>query len=558
MSVSEKAIVECVPNFSEGRDRSKIDQIVAALSSVPGVTVLDVDPGADTNRTVVTAVGSPEPLIEAAVAAIGKAAELLDMRGHQGAHPRMGATDVCPLIPVSGISEEECIELARQLGRRVGEELSVPVYLYESAASAPHRRNLADIRSGEYEGLSQKMTQKEWQPDFGPKEFQPKVGATVVGVRPFLIAYNVNLNTRDTKIANKISANIREAGRPKKDASGNKVLDSDGNVVRDPGILKSCKATGWYIDEYHRAQISINLTDFRITPPHVAFETCRQEAEKLGVLVTGSELVGLIPKEAMVDAGIYFLKRQKRSWGVPESMVVETAIQSLGLRELGPFDPQEKIIEYRLGGNMGRLVSLPVAGFADECTTESPTPGGGSVAALAASLASGLTAMVANLTQGRKKFESVHEEMVKVAVEGQQLKTELLATVDQDSDAFDQVMAAMKMPKGTSEQQEARTAAIEKATLHAAKVPLSVLEKTVPILALAEVSAQKGNPSSRSDAGVASSMARAAAEGAYLNVSINIASLSDRGTAEKVQKQADELLAKARQAADRVWKICTN
>lgn len=552
-----KAIVECVPNFSEGRDRGKIDQIIAAISAVEGVSVLDVDPGADTNRTVVTIVGSPEPTVEAAFRGIAKAAELIDMRGHQGAHPRMGATDVCPFVPVSGITEEECVELAKKLGERVGKELSIPVYLYESAASAPHRRNLSDIRAGEYEGMAAKMKEAKWAPDFGPKEFQPKPGCTNVGVRPFLIAYNVNLNTRDTKIANKISGNIREAGRPMRDEAGKFVLDEQGNKKRTVGRLKSCKATGWFIDEYERAQISINLTDFSVTPPHVAFDTCCEEAEGMGARVTGSELVGLIPLAALVDAGKHYLKKQKRSWGVPESWLVETGIQSLGLRELGPFDPQDKIIEYRLEGRMGRLVSMPVHAFVDECSTETPTPGGGSVAALAGSLGAGLAAMVANLTQGRKKYAEVHEEMVKVAVKGQQLKGEFVAAVDRDTEAFDHVMTAMKMPKGTPEQIEVRTVAMENATRGAAEVPLSVLEKVPSVLEIAKVVAEKGNPSSKSDAGVAASMARAAAEGAYLNVKINIEGLNDRAVADKLGQQADELLVKARSGADEIWKICT-
>jgi glutamate formiminotransferase/formiminotetrahydrofolate cyclodeaminase len=552
-----KPLIECVPNFSEGKDRSKIDRIVSAISAVPGVAVLDVDPGVDTNRTVVTVVGAPEPMVEAAFAGIRAAADLIDMRQHRGAHPRMGATDVCPFVPISGITEAECVVLARRLGERVGRELSIPVYLYESAATAPYRRNLSEIRAGEYEGFAAKMRDPKWAPDFGPVEFQPRSGATVIGVRPFLIAYNVNLNTRDTKIANEISGNIRESGRPMKDGAGNPVLHPDGTPKRTTGRLKECKATGWYIDAYQRAQISINLTDFHVTPPHVAFDVCCEEAEKLGARVTGSELVGLIPLEALVSAGQHYLKKQKRSWGLPESWLVETAIQSLGLRELGPFNAEEKVIEYRLEGRMGRLISMPVHQFVDECSTETPTPGGGSVAALAGSLAAGLAAMVANLTQGKKKFLAVHEEMVAIAVKGQQLKNDLIAAVDRDTEAFDKVMAAMKMPKGTPEQELERGAAIEKATVGAAEVPLSVLEKIPSVLELARVVAEKGNPNSRSDAGVAASMARAAAEGAYLNVRINIAGLKDRSVADKLGRRAEEVLFSSRSAADTIWKICT-
>ena len=357
--------MECVPNFSEGRDRAKIDRIVAAMATVPGVNVLDVDPGADTNRTVVTVVGAPEPMLQAAFEGIRTAGELIDMRTHHGAHPRMGATDVCPFVPISGVPQAECVELARRLGERVGKELNIPVYLYEAAATAPHRRNLSDIRAGEYEGMAAKMRDPLWIPDFGPKEFQPKPGATVIGVRPFLIAYNVNLNTRDIKIANEIAAAIRESGRPLKDEQGKNRISRDGQPLRQPGRLKATKGTGWYIATYNRAQISINLTDFHVTPPHIAYEACREEAEKLGVLVTGSELVGLIPLEALLMTGRFYLQKQHRSWGVPESWLVETAIQSLGLRELGPFNASEKVIEYRLEGRMGRLVSMPVHEFVD-------------------------------------------------------------------------------------------------------------------------------------------------------------------------------------------------
>ncbi len=549
MPVPDQALVECVPNFSEGQDRKKIDQIVAAMAAVPGVQVLDVDPGSDTNRTVVTAVGTPDAIVKGAFEGIRKATELIDMRIHHGAHPRMGATDVCPFIPISGISEEKCVELARQLGEKVGKELRIPVYLYEAAARAPHRRNLSDIRAGEYENLAAKMNDPHWQPDFGPNEFQPRAGATVIGVRPFLIAYNVNLNTRDVKIANEIAANIRESGRLRKDK---------GQPIRELGRLKACKATGWYIDTYKRAQISINLTDFHITPPHVAYETCREEAEKLGALVTGSELVGLIPLEAMLEAGKYFLKKQNGSWGVPESWLVETAIQSLGLRELGPFVPKEKIIEYRLEGRMGRLAKLPLHEFVDECITESPTPGGGSVAALAGSLAAALAGMVANLTQGKKKFASVHDEMVKTAVRAQEIKTELINAIDRDTAAFNLVMDAFKLPKGTPEQEKARAAAIEDATQGAAEVPLSVLEHTLPIFDLVRVVAQKGNPASQSDAGVASSMARAAAEGAYLNVRINTASLTNRDVADSLNRKAEAALATAKKKSDEIWAICTS
>jgi glutamate formiminotransferase/formiminotetrahydrofolate cyclodeaminase len=456
-------LVECVPNFSEGNDRGVIDAIVDAIASVEGAHVLDVDPGRDTNRTVVTFVASLDRAAEAAFRGISKAAELIDMSKHRGQHPRMGATDVCPFVPLGTTTMDECVALARELGARVGKELAIPVYLYEYAATHDDRRNLATIRAGEYEGLPEKLANPHWKPDFGPAKMNARAGATVIGARKFLIAYNVNLNTRDKKKANEIAFAIREQGRKKRDAHGQFVRDMNGDFVFDPGTLKACKAVGWYIDEYQRAQVSINLTDFDVTPPHVAFEECARQAAERGLRATGSELVGLVPLAAMRRAGQFYLEKQGASIGVPEPMLVETAIQSLGLRELGGFDPMQKIIEYRVA-NESPLASSSVREFVDLTSTDAPVPGGGSVAALCGSLAAALTAMVANLTVGKKGYESVSSEMGSLAAQAQSLKDEFLRAVDDDARAFDAVMSANRLPKGTHDEQARRDQAIQAAT----------------------------------------------------------------------------------------------
>ncbi|MBN1354673.1 glutamate formimidoyltransferase [bacterium] len=533
-------IVECVPNFSEGKNKATIETISRSISQISGVELLDVDPGADTNRTVVTFVGNPDAAAEAAFRAIETASKLIDMSKHHGAHPRMGATDVCPFIPVSGLSIEDCIELARKLGRRVGDELGIPVYLYEYAASVADRRNLADIRKGEYEGLPEKLIDPEWKPDFGPSRFNPQTGATVIGVRKFLIAYNVNLNTRSRRLAHNIALDIREKGRWLKDDDG-KIMKKDGSgKIRKEGLLKECKAVGWYIDEYDRAQVSINLTDYDITPPHLAFDTCVRVAQQYGLRVTGSELVGLIPREAVLRAGRHYLACQGMSTGIPEKMIVDTAIQSMGLNEITPFNPREKIIEYRIAkSESSKLVGMTCRDFVDELSTDSPAPGGGSVAALCGSLGAALSAMVANLTVEKKGFETIRETMIKTADSAQALKDEFLRDVDRDTSAFNDLMTCFGLPKSTSEQREHRDAAIEKATRSAIMVPLNVLNRTLDVMNLTKTVARNGNPNSISDSGVSALAALAAGEGAYYNVIINLENVRDESYADEIRSQAD-------------------
>jgi len=534
-------IIECVPNFSEGRDREKIQAIVREIESTPGVKLLDVDPGEATNRTVVTFIGSPEGVLEAAFRGIKKAAELIDMRQHRGAHPRIGATDVCPFVPVSEVTMEDCIRLANELGKRVAEELGIPVYLYEEAAKKPERRNLTNIRAGEYEGLEEKLKNPDWQPDYGEPVFNPKSGATVIGAREFLIAYNINLNTRDRKIAQEIASYLRESGRPKKDKNGNLVLDKNGQPVKVPGKFKAVKAVGWYIDEYGIAQISINFTNYKITPPHLVFDEACRLAEKMGVRVTGSELVGLIPKEALLLAGRYYLEKQGKSPGLPEKELIRIAIRSLGLNDIVPFDPAKKIIEYQFPAEKSSLSNLKLSDFVDELSLDSPAPGGGSVAALCGSLSAALSSMVANLTVGKKGYENVYEEMKKLALAAQNLKDELLLAVDEDTKAFNRVMEALRLPRGTPEQTKEREEAIEKANKEATLVPFSVLEKSVRLAELAYEAASRGNKNSISDAGVAGLAARTCGLGAYYNVRINLPGIKDESFKRKIIRQADKL-----------------
>lgn len=545
-------LVECVPNFSEGRDRGVLDAISAAITGVQGVQLLDVDPGADTNRTVVTFVGSPDAALEAAFRAIECASHRIDMSRHHGAHPRMGATDVCPFVPLEGMTMEECVDLARRLGARVGEELGIPVYLYERAATRPERTSLAAIRTGEYEGLQAKLGDPEWAPDFGSATFHARAGATVIGAREFLIAYNVNLNTRDRKLANEVAFTVRESGRLAKDAEGRQLVDSEGNKVRQPGRLRAARAVGWYIPEYGRAQISINLLDMNVTPPHLAFEVCDEEARKLGLRVTGSELVGLIPKSALLQAGRYYLERQGKSSGVPERELVHTAVRSLGLDELGPFDADHKVIEYRVADRKASLVERTTRDFVDELSSDSPAPGGGSVAALAGALGAALGAMVANLTIGKRGLEEHWSAMRPVAHEGQALKDWFLAAVDEDTRAFNRVMESMRLPQSTDEERAARAQAVEEANRGATLVPLRVLERSIEVVELAAAAVAEGNPNSLSDAGVAVLCARTAAEGAWLNVAINLANLVDREWAEEARKTASGALVRTRIRAGEV------
>ncbi len=547
-----RRIVECVPNFSEGRDLALIGQITGEIEKIPDVKLLDVDPGADTNRTVVTFVGSPDAVVEAAFQAIRKASELIDMQKHQGAHARMGATDVCPFVPVGGVTMEECAELARRLGKRVGEELQIPVYLYEYAAASPQRSNLADIRAGEYEGLAEKLTQAEWKPDFGPARMNIRSGATVIGARRFLIAYNVNLNTRDRRKATDIALDIREKGRARRDENGKIVRDAEGQIVRNPGILKAVKAVGWYIDEYQMAQISMNLVDMETTPFHAAFDEVERQAGLRGLRVTGSELVGLIPLQAMLAAGRHYLKRQGSSTAVSERELVRIAIQSLGLNEISPFTPEERIIEYQLQDrNAAPLIHLSVNDLVDELASDSPAPGGGSISSLAAALAAGLTAMVAALSYGKKGYEEVADEIEEVGIRSHHLKDRLLALVDADTASFNAVMSAMRLPRKTEEQQEARQAALQQATLQSIDVPLEVSRLALEVLDLARRMGEIGNQNSLSDAGVAVLQSRAALEGAAMNVLINLPGLQDTGIRTQISTEIAELRTRGVELAEK-------
>lgn len=541
-------LIECVPNFSEGRDRSVIDAIAAAISGTPGAVLLDVDPGAATHRTVVTFVGGPEAVEEAAFRAIQKAAELIDMSRHHGEHPRMGATDVCPFVPVEGATMEDCVAVARRLGARVG-ALGIPVYLYEAAASRPERRSLADIRKGEYEALPVKLGDPAFVPDFGPATFNARAGATVIGARQFLIAYNVNLNTRDKKLAHAVAQEIREAGKPRRGPDGKILKDAGGATVTQPGRFTACRAVGWYIEEFGRAQVSINLTDYSVTPLHEVFDACRDEAARLGLRVTGSELVGLIPREALLAAGDHYLTKQGKTTGVPEAERVHTAVLSLGLGDLQPFDPAQKVIEYRYAGPPKGLTSLSLRAFADELSSDSPAPGGGSVAALCGSLAAALTAMVAALTWSKTGFESKRPSMRSWGSAAQRQKVWYLGAVERDTEAFNAVLAAMRLPKKSPEELARRLAAVETASQAAALVPLEVLEATIGSLELALSVAREGNPNSVSDVGVAGACALAAAEGAALNVRINLPSLKDRVVADGFVGREREALARARALA---------
>ncbi len=525
-------LIECVPNFSEGRDQNIIRQITDAIESVDGVSLLDVDPGASTNRTVVTFVGDLDAAVEAAFRGIKKAAELIDMRKHKGAHPRMGATDVCPFIPVSNVTWEEAIDCANRLGKRVGEELKIPVYLYDRAARDKSRSNLSIIRSGEYEGFFQKIKQAEWKPDFGPAVFNEKSGGTVIGVRDFLVAYNVNLNTKSVRRATSIAFDVREQGRVKTEdgmPSGKPVLDSNGEPVRIPGMLKYVKAIGWFVKEYGIAQVSMNLTNTEETPLHVAFDACVEAASKRGLRVTGSEIVGMVPKKCLVDAGRYFLRKQRWSQGASEEELIDIAIRSMGLSELKPFEPKEKVIELKIESAQQKpsLVKMNLREFCNETLSDSPAPGGGSVAALMGALGGSLGGMVANLSAGKRGWDDKLEYFSDWAVKAQQLKDELLSLVDEDTAAFNKVMDAFALPKESAEEKAARSRAIEEATKYASEVPLKVMETAYKSYELLSEMADKGNPASISDVGVGALGTRACIEGAALNVRINLGQLKD-------------------------------
>lgn len=526
-----KAIIECVPNFSEGRDPAVIQAITDAIAAVGGVELLDVDPGKATHRTVVTFVGGPEAVIEAAFQGIKQAAARIDMRRHKGEHPRMGATDVCPLIPVSGITLEETAEWAKRLGERVGRELGIPVYLYEAAASWPERKNLATIRAGEYEGLADKMKQVDWQPDFGPAAFNPTAGATVIGARDFLVAYNVNLNTTSERRANSVAFDVREKGRILREGNpvtGKVLTDAQGEPLRSTGMCKGVKAIGWFIEEYGVAQVSMNITDIRQTSLHEAYEACRKSAESRGLRVTGSELVGLVPLSVMLEAGRYYLGLQQRSLGVSEEELIKIAVKSMGLDELGPFDPQQKIIEYKLRATeKRRLVGMSLRQFANETAAESPAPGGGSISAYMGALGASLGAMVANISSHKRGWDDRWSYFSEWAARGQRIKDELLRLVDDDTTAFEQVMVAMRLPKESAEEKAVRKQAIQEATKSATLTPFRTLELVMEVFPLCREMIVNGLAASASDAAVGALCARAAAHGAFLNVKINTGSIED-------------------------------
>ena len=547
-------IIECVPNFSEGHDLQIIKQITDVIVSVDGVKLLDVDPGKATNRTVVTFVGEPNAVVEAAYLAIKKASEIIDMSKHKGEHPRMGATDVCPLIPVSGITMEETVSFAKMLGKRVGENLNIPVYLYENAQPNKERNNLSVIRAGEYEGFFKKIKQREWVPDFGPTEFNEKAGGTVIGARDFLIAYNVNLNTKSVRLANSVAFDIREAGRVLREGNpitGKIIKDADGNEVRVPGTLKACKAIGWFIEEYNIAQISINLTNYKITSVHQAFDEVCKSAEKRGMRVTGSELVGLIPLEALLSAGRHYLTKQKRSVGVSEEELIQIAIKSLGLDELAPFDANNKIIEYKLkNANNEKLIGMNLRSFANETASESPAPGGGSISAYVGSLGASLGTMVANLSAGKRGWEEQVQYFSEWANKGQMIKDKLLIAVDEDTHAFNQIMLGFGLPKATEEEKAARVLAIENATKYACEVPFKVMQTASESLNLLGAMIEKGNQNSVTDAGVGVLCVKTAVRGAYFNVMVNAKDLKDRTFAENLIAEAKNLLANNHAKAD--------
>ena len=561
----EKRIIECVPNFSEGRDRRIIDSICEAISAAGGVEILDVDPGEATNRTVVTFVGEPEAVVEAAFEGVRRAAELIDMRHHHGAHPRMGATDVLPLIPVAGVTLEECAAMARDLAERIAAELKVPTYCYEAAAFTPARRNLAVCRAGEYEALPKKMEDETGKPDFGARAFDEGVartGATAVGARDFLIAVNFNLNTTSTRRANAIAFDVREKGRPAREGgklTGKPLKDENGKPVMIPGTLKGTKAIGWFIDEYGIAQVSMNITDIAATPLHRAFDEVSRAAAARGLRVTGTEIVGLLPKRALIEAGRHYLHMQQRSTGIPDSEIIKIAVKSMGLDDLKPFDPAEKVIEYMLESKSGdggvRLTAMSCRGFAEETASESPAPGGGSVAAYMGALGAALGTMVANLSAHKSGWDERWKEFSDAADSGQALMQRLLSLVDEDTAAFNRIKAAMSLPKGTDSEKEQRAAAIEAATLYASQVPLKTARAAAEAFPLLRAMASDGNPASVTDAGVGALAARAAVRGAALNVRINAAGLADRAAADELIASARALEAEAAAAEEEILRV---
>ena len=546
-------LVECVPNFSEGKDKKIFDAIAASIRAVKGVTLLDVDPGETTNRTVFTMVGEPDNVVEAAFQAIKKASQIIDMTKHKGAHARMGATDVCPFVPVANMTMDDCVKLAHKLGKRVGEELDIPVYLYEYAATKPEWKNLAEVRKGEYEALPKKMEDPNWKPDYGPQKFNAKSGATAISAREFLIAYNINLNTRDKKKAHDIALDIRERGRFARDENKKLIKDENGKKVQKPGLFKDCKAVGWFIDDFNQAQISINLTNFNVTPAHVVLDKVREIALTKGLQVTGSELVGLLPKAAILESGKYYLEKMGESAGIPERMIIETAVQSMGLKDVAEFNIDKKVIEYAIS-NEDDLVNKTLTGFCDELSTDSPAPGGGSVAALCSAMSGALSAMVSNLTFSKKGYEKVWGEAKGFSEIGQNIKERSLIAIDKDTQAFYEMMDAARLPKKTEEDKKIRNEAIQEATKKAILVPLETLEIAFEAVELAAKIAKIGNANALSDAGVAAITANAAAKSAYLNVKINMSSIEDETFKFDILTKSDELLEKTNNIALQVEK----
>ncbi|RKX86882.1 MAG: glutamate formimidoyltransferase [Spirochaetes bacterium] len=535
-------IVECVPNFSEGRDKSVIDSIAAAISSVDGIKLLNVDMGYDTNRTVVTFAGDADVIVEAGFRGIKKASELIDMSKQTGEHPRMGATDVFPFIPLSGISADECLVLAEELAKKVGDELGIPIYLYAKSAKKKDRVRLPDIRAGEYEALEEKIKSGEFNPDYGPAVFNPGAGVTAVGVRDFLLAYNINLSTRDKKIASDIALTVREKGRAKRDGKGVIIRDSEGKAVKVPGRLSNCQAGGWYIDEYGYAQVTMNLTSFPETGLHKAFDIVAEEAVKRGVRVTGSEAIGLLPRDALLDAGKYYLEKMGKNTGIPEKEIIHNAVLSLGLNDTSPFNPSERVVEYALQGDSGALTGLTLIDFIDELSSDSMAPGGGSVSALSGALSAGLTSMVANLTFGKKGYEPSNQKMKDISIRAQELKVKFLSLVEADTNAFNNYISALRLPKKSENEITARAAAIESASKTITLVPLDTLRLCREIIDLAEIVLKRGNKNALSDAFVGVSQANTAGEGAYLNIKINFPGVKDKEFVAKVLIEADLLI----------------
>ena len=556
-----KKLIECVPNISEGRDKEKIELISKVVEKVEGVKLLNVDPGNATNRTVITFIGEPQNVIDAAFLLVKTAQENIDMSTHKGEHPRMGATDVCPLVPISNISMQETVEWAQKLAKKIGNELGIPVYCYEEAATKPERKNLANCRSGEYEAMSKKIETKEWKPDYGPDKFNETVkksGVTAVGARDFLIAYNVNLNTTSTRRANSIAFDIREAGRIKREGGkldGKIIKDKKGNPLREPGMFKSVKGIGWFIKEYNIAQISYNLTDINVSPLHLVFDKTCEQATKKGIRVTGSELIGLVPKKVLIDAGEYFLNKQKRSLGVPESEIINIAVKSLGLDDLFDFNPKERIIEYLIEEPKEKLSSLSLTDFANETSSESPAPGGGSISAYCGTLAASLTTMVANLSSHKRGWDDRWEFFSDWAKKGLDVQNELIDLVDKDTDAFNQIIESIRLPKVTEEEIKKRNEAISKATKNAILVPLSIMEKAYDCMKITKEMALHGNPNSISDAGVASLCAIAAIKGGLLNVKINCKDFDDLKFIESINKKTDTIIKKSKKLEIEIMNI---